>query len=156
MSLRMFICAYAHDTVFYACSLIHIYIYTCTYLILDLLLILWFLFMLLVIAYTYVPELYYLIMCVVTWTRQLASSYVLVGLLSDNHGPSCPDPGAWTMVAFCSWSECAVKAWISGCLSRALFSSSPLDRLARFLSCYSLVFFSLFILHNILLRFLVI
>jgi len=29
-------------------------------------------------------------------TRQLASSYVLAELFSDNPRPLCPDPGAWT------------------------------------------------------------
>ena len=93
----------------------------------DLLMILWFSFMLLVIACTYMSELHHLIMyCVTAWACQLALSYVLAGLFSDNPGPSCPDPGAWTVVAFCSWSECAAEAWISDCLSAALFLSAPL------------------------------
>ena len=36
---------------------------------------------------------------VTAWARQLALSYVLVGLLSDNPGFSYPDPEVWTVMA---------------------------------------------------------
>jgi len=36
---------------------------------------------------------------VTAWARQLVLSYVLVGLLSDNPGSSCPDPKVWIVVA---------------------------------------------------------
>ena len=35
---------------------------------------------------------------VIAWARQLALAYVLVGLLSDNPGPSCLDSRVWTVV----------------------------------------------------------
>jgi len=64
------------------------------------------------------------------------------------------EPGPWW--PYCSWSECAVEAWISGCLSGAPFLPALLDRFAKFSSCYSWVFFSLFISQSMLLCFLVI
>ena len=55
------------------------------------------------------------------------------------------ESGLWW--SYCSWSECAVEARISGSLSGASFLPAPFDPLARFSSCYSWVFFSLFILY---------
>ena len=40
---------------------------------------------------------------------------------------------------YCSWSEYAAEAWISSCLPIPSFFQPPLDRLARFSSCYSWV-----------------
>jgi len=90
----MFICIYALDIILYSCFLIQTYRYT------------WFTvvplisFMLLVIAGTCMPGPHHLIMYTVTsWARQLALSYVLARLISDNPGSSCPDPGVWTVAA---------------------------------------------------------
>ena len=78
-----------------------IYQYTCTYLISDSLLIYDFHFK----VYWSLP----ILVClnhitwsctrVTAWERRLTLSYVLVGLLFNNPGPSCPDLGAWTMGA---------------------------------------------------------
>jgi len=57
---------------------------------------------------------------------KLTLSYVLVGLLSDNLGPSCLDLRAWTVVTLLYWSEYAAKAWISCCLSGPSFLPAPL------------------------------
>ena len=47
----------------------------------------------------YVNHIIWSCTCVTAWVRQLALSYILVGLFSDNPRPSCSDPEAWTKVA---------------------------------------------------------
>ena len=65
--------------------------------------------------------------------------YVLAGLhlITLNYHVQILETGPWYHC--CSWSDCAAKAWISGCLSGPSFFQHPYDRLARFSSCYSWV-----------------
>ena len=112
MSLRMFICAYALDTVFYACFSIHIYRYTCTYLISNLLPILLFLFMLLVITCTCMPEPHHLIMY--TCDRLSTPTGFILRTRWVIFWQS------WTLMSksrsLNRGGLCATETWISGCL----------------------------------------
>ena len=60
-----------------------------------------------------------------------------LGLLTtlDSH-VQILEPGPWRI---CCSIRVHSRAWISGCLSGPSSSQSPLDRLARFSSCYSWV-----------------
>jgi len=77
--------------------------------------------------------------CVIAWACQLALSYVLAGLLSDNPGSSYPDPGVWIVVALLFLIRVAQRkrGLAVACLDPLSFS--PLDRLMRFSSWYSWV-----------------
>ena len=92
----VFMCTYALDTIFcmFSDSVLSIYMYLLDFRFTVVHLIS---FMLLVIACTCMPESHHLIMYTCAWyARHLALSYVLAGLLSNNPGFWCPDPGAWT------------------------------------------------------------
>ena len=153
----MIMCAYTHNTVFNACSLysdlsIHMYLISNSLLIYD------FHFNL-----TYhCPYLY-------AWTTSLDHIHVWLSEYADwfylTYSLGCflttPDlhvqilePGLWW--PFYSWSEYAMEAWISCCLSGPYFLPALFDRLARFSSCYSWLPSSLFIFLIMPFRFLVI
>jgi len=124
MSLRMFICAYAHDNVFYACFPIQIYRYICIHLTSDLLLILWFPFMFLIIACTCMSEPHHLIMCTCD-CLSTPTGFILrtrVSTTLDLH-VQILEYGPWWPCY--TWSECAVKVWASCCLSGPLFFQLP-------------------------------
>ena len=118
------------------------YQYSCVNLIPSSPLISWFLFMFLVIACTCVPEPHHF-NPVHVWlpvhANWLHLTYSLGYFLTTlNFHVQIWESGPWWTCW--SWSQYATEAWISGCLSGAPFLSAPLNRLARFSSCYSWVF----------------
>ena len=107
---------------------------TCIYLISDLLS---FSSMLLVISCTCVPGPHHLIMYTCAcYARHLALFYVLAGV-ANNPGFSCPDPGVWTIVLLYLIRVAQRERGLAVALSGPSFFQPPLDRLARFSSCYS-------------------
>jgi len=153
----MFICTYALDIVFYSCFLIQTYRYT------------WFTvvplisFILFVIAFTCMPESYYLIMYTCAWyARHLALSYVLTGLhltTLDSH-VQILETGPWW--PSCSLSECAADPSVTTRVQQKLghrrsssvqlFSWLALESLLLLVSTSQLLYISLCI---VLLYFLV-
>jgi len=90
-------CTYTLDIVFNTCFPIQIYRYTCTWFQIYY----WFSYFHLCYWLLPVPvclnHITWSCTRVTAWAFQLALSYILVGLLSDNPGPSCLDPRVWTV-----------------------------------------------------------
>jgi len=143
VSSHVYLCLWSRPS-FYACFPILIYHFRCT----------WFW-----IYYWYLISIYVIGQCLYlhAWNTSLDHVHVWLPMHAnwlhltyslgyflttlDLH-VQIQEPGPWW--AYCSWSECTVEAWISGCLSEASFLLAPFDWLAKFSSCYSWVFFNLF------------
>ena len=102
-----------HESIIWACTTN--FVHTCIYRMLDvsshvyMCLCSWHHFLCMFSDLDLSKHMYLLDFRFTAWARHLALSYVLAGLFSDNPRRSCPELGAWTVVAFCSWQSYAAK-----------------------------------------------